>query len=1063
MASLVVGAVGAAAGGAFFGPLGASIGWMVGSAVGSMLDPPKQSGPRLTDLKLQNSQYGQMRPILYGSARMAGNVIWQTDLVEHSHKQGGKGGPKITTYTYTASFAVRLCDGPIAGVLRIWADSKLIYDTTGGQKNLAAIPLTVYLGTETQLADPTMEVALGVGNVNANRGVAYCVFTDWDLGDYGNRIPSLTFEVCSTVDAKYGRVTAWETAAPESSITPPYAVAYDGTNIMRRVFAHATSKIHVSTTVYTELGAVVSTDERDVTPAIAPVGPVFYCNNNPHWYIIGSGGDDPNLGALYHDFEVVGATIPWHYVRYAGGRYTCSTAFDSSVMFVLGDVNTSATGGGGGAVLRALDLATSPGALMAAVTFDPTSQGNQFCVSVDNADGTVWVSGYGNTWHYSFSVGDGFTEIAHWAWASLGFNPATDLRDYTFCGGRWAVPVVGGYYDALSVNIGTISPNAPYLTTIGGILYTSAVEPIGPAPAMSLGPCIGLGDGLAWIRDGLISVCGDSPGSAVLSDIVASLSQKAGLAATDYNVAELTDVVPGYIVSQQMTARSAIEPLTVAYHFDAVESDAIVKFPKRGRAPVATVDDDDLGAFDSGGAPPAQIVTTRLQDVDLPRQVSVVYFDRTADYQQGTQNDLRSTATQSSESLLTIQLPIVMSAQEARGIAQAQLMNAWVERDHWSTALPTKYAYLDPSDVITVRGQDCRIVSEDAEPTARQALELVRSLPFVWFSTGSGGTSGSGFTPQTVTPAQLADLVMLDIPVIADPSQQSIYYAAAAGVDRPAWKGGDLFKSLDGGVTYASTLSTNDTSSIGEATTVLGNFSGNWFDELNSVTVFLHAGAGDLESVSTINVLNGANLAVLGSEIIQFRTATLTAPQTYVLTGLLRGRHGTEFATGTHAVGETFVLLPVNTVIPEQSGDLYNARHYKMVTNGTSLAAATDVPFTYNGTPLRCFAPVQLGGGRDGSGNITLNWTRRARVNAEWIDGTDVPLDETAESYEVAMYSTGSYGTPVATYTATAPTFSYTATAQTSDFGSAVDPLYWSVAQVSTNRVGPGTKAYGVT
>lgn len=51
---------------------------------------------------------------------VAGTVIWATDLVEHRDRQGGgKGRPKTTTYSYTASFAVLLSSRPIRSVGRI--------------------------------------------------------------------------------------------------------------------------------------------------------------------------------------------------------------------------------------------------------------------------------------------------------------------------------------------------------------------------------------------------------------------------------------------------------------------------------------------------------------------------------------------------------------------------------------------------------------------------------------------------------------------------------------------------------------------------------------------------------------------------------------------------------------------------------------------------------------------------------------------------------------------------------------------------------------------------------
>ena len=81
MAQLVFGAVGAVVGSVIPG-VGTSFGWMIGSAIGGALFPPKGTdteGPRLGDLRVQSSAYGNAIPLVYGSARIAGNVIWSTE------------------------------------------------------------------------------------------------------------------------------------------------------------------------------------------------------------------------------------------------------------------------------------------------------------------------------------------------------------------------------------------------------------------------------------------------------------------------------------------------------------------------------------------------------------------------------------------------------------------------------------------------------------------------------------------------------------------------------------------------------------------------------------------------------------------------------------------------------------------------------------------------------------------------------------------------------------------------------------------------------------------------
>ncbi|WP_261193156.1 glycoside hydrolase TIM-barrel-like domain-containing protein [Pseudoruegeria sp. SHC-113] len=208
MATLVLGAAGAAIGGsiggAILGVSAATIGGFVGSTIGSVVDSwivsslaPTQriEGPRLDSLRITSSTEGAVIPRVYGRMRMGGNVIWATDFREETKtttQGGGKGGGgggkvKTTEYLYYASFAVALCEGPVTGIGRIWADGKLL-DT-------ASIIWRWYPGDESQAADPFIAAKMGAANTPAYRGTAYVVFEDLPLGNFGNRLPQLSFEV----------------------------------------------------------------------------------------------------------------------------------------------------------------------------------------------------------------------------------------------------------------------------------------------------------------------------------------------------------------------------------------------------------------------------------------------------------------------------------------------------------------------------------------------------------------------------------------------------------------------------------------------------------------------------------------------------------------------------------------------------------------------------------------------------------------------------------------------------------------------------------------------------
>ncbi|HEU4589384.1 MAG TPA: phage tail protein [Steroidobacteraceae bacterium] len=167
-------------------------------------------GPHAQDQGFTTSTVGADIPIILGTQKCSGNIIWAGPLVEHKKEQSAKGGgPTATTYTATRSFSVLICEGPIVGIRRIWRNGKIVYDRTprGDDESDAdyrardaantkfETQLRIYLGTEDQLPDPLQEADKGVGKVPAYRGTAYVTFEDHDITDMGGRVPNFEFEV----------------------------------------------------------------------------------------------------------------------------------------------------------------------------------------------------------------------------------------------------------------------------------------------------------------------------------------------------------------------------------------------------------------------------------------------------------------------------------------------------------------------------------------------------------------------------------------------------------------------------------------------------------------------------------------------------------------------------------------------------------------------------------------------------------------------------------------------------------------------------------------------------
>jgi len=80
-------------------------------------------------------------------------------------------------------------------------------------------------------------------------------------------------------------------------------------------------------------------------------------------------------------------------------------------------------------------------------------------------------------------------------------------------------------------------------------------------------------------------------------------------------------------------------------------------------------------------------------------------------------------------------------------------------------------------------------------------------------------------------------------------------------------------------------------------------------DTLNSVEVQLIDDAQWLSSCDDATLAAGANLALVGDELVQFADAEAIGPGTFRLSKLLRGRFATEGSTATHSSGELFLLI----------------------------------------------------------------------------------------------------------------------------------------------------------
>jgi hypothetical protein len=1068
MAQLALSIVGAVIGGAIGGPWGARIGWLVGGYVGGAItaESTNVQGPRIEDLRVTNSTYGSPLHRVWGTVAVPGVVIWSSDLIETEHKteSGGKGSSAtstVTTYTYSVDIALAICQGPILGVRRVWANGLLVYDQEGLGVDSEVLPngMRFSTGTETQGASALIESYEGVGNVPGFRGVAMCEIEGLELEKFGNRPPSFQFEVVATDGATATEKYSWagDTFVNQALVhAPPYLVGlrFNGELIF---YDLATGSVTDTLTV----------DGLGI--------PMVRGNGKASRYLVALGGPN-NIDV--HVIDVREKSLV------TTVRHFPDSFISTDITMGWGDTAKTAyiysTGGGG--KLRSISipsgtaLPVTPFPALSAipriardddgnfyqVTRAPTTEPKNTTLRRLGDSGGVTdfdLSGYGGTLlNVKYDMGRNSlviatpTSVVEWDIAteavvqqfaaSYGSADAYLVPDVLEPSVWWTLDT--GNTDVIAIDL-----------TDGSIKYRIGYSGL----TSPFGPLVGAGLGVYSIDAG-------NPGSLMyrelggpiqLSQIVSELAAGVGLGPSRVNVTALTQSVAGYVQTRPASARAVIEPLQQAYWFDAAESDGVLKFVNRGGASVASLEYD--GLVREGDRPVLDV--RRTGELEIPREIGVRYINAAAEYDPGTQYDRRLAVE--SEGEVVLDLPIVLTDTEAKRIAEVNLYLAWQGRDAFSLTLPVEHLALDPTDVLDIPRDGllatCRI-TRTSVGAHRIEVEAVLEGTEVYTPAGVG-VSGRQPPSRVIEPLAYSEAFLMDVPPLRDADNTLMIYVAAGSSGTGRWRGAVLYSSLDGGATYTERALFTSEATHGVVQTALpGSYTGNIFDYDNDITVTVYVGS--LSSATELAVLNGANaIWTEAGEIIQFATATPNGGGSYTLSGILRARKGTDYALGAHAAGEAFVLLNAATLVAVDQGygEAGVPELYVPVTSGRSIDEETGQTFTLQGNILRPLSPVHLAATRNVSLDITVTWIRRTRIDGEWRDGVDAGLGETFEQYVVEAWDTGFTVLKRAWYPEDATTITYFAGEQTSDFGTPQSAVGFRIYQLAASIAGHPTDA----
>jgi hypothetical protein len=480
------------------------------------------------------------------------------------------------------------------------------------------------------------------------------------------------------------------------------------------------------------------------------------------------------------------------------------------------------------------------------------------------------------------------------------------------------------------------------------------------------------------------------PGPVTVADIAVEISH-------GEIVAGETEWLGGFAASGD-SVRSALEALRNATSLRLADVGGALRI---GGAPldVELLTDRETGAQgDESAGGRSEII--RQAAGSIPAEVTVTYYDVDRDFQTGLQRAVRQGATQRVERNA---LPAALTADAAKRLAERRLARLWTERETATTHLPYRRSALRPGAVVRLEGHP------GVWSVTRWSLHrLVATVELVRVRPGAPGVDAPMNSGRPVREADLIHgptrLILLDLPISLDQwPDRPMLYAATAGTET-GWRHAALSASFDAGATWEELRSGTAAATIGTAATALKAAGSALLDLRNDVEVSLLNEEMWLESRSDSGLASGANLAALGDELIQFGSVEPLGNGRFRLSRLLRGRRGTEWAASTHSAGEAFVLLDKDALVELGVQRPLLGGEAKVLARGLGDAEEGVLRTRLiEGRALQPPAPVHFGAARTGSGDIVLEWTRRSRNGWSWLSGTDVPLGEERELYELSL------------------------------------------------------------
>ena len=515
-------------------------------------------------------------------------------------------------------------------------------------------------------------------------------------------------------------------------------------------------------------------------------------------------------------------------------------------------------------------------------------------------------------------------------------------------------------------------------------------------------------------------------GAVDLGDLITEIAARFGF--NDVDVSRVEGLVDGFAIDRPLSARDALEGLLQSFSIDATESGGKLVFKSRRLTDQVGLTHDDLVEEE---AEKPLFLQTRAQETELPASVRLGYVESGLDYRTAAVAQKKLGTGSARE--ISFTLPAALSQPVAQARVDVALEEAWVARETAQFSLAPHFTKLDVGDVLNLGQGQWRIRSIH-DGIARK-IEAVAYDASVYDPPPAADRLVAVPNP-TIYGA--ADYIMVDL---ARASPTAAPWLAAQSTP---WPQGLALYRKTGPSSFTFNRTLNQQATMATTLTVLPQGLSDRVDYQVALDVDMRSGA--LASVSRDGLLGGGNLAVIGDELIQFETAELISPNTYRLSGLLRGLYGS--IAEPKLAGQNFILFNDAVVQPlVSSADAGLTTTWRLGPQNLDHGhpSFVEFEFTCGLKSLRPLAPVHLKT-LTGASGVLLSWTRCTRVNGDSWELSEVPLGEDSELYKLDILN----GTSVVrSVTVGTPNYLYALADLIADFASLPASFNLQLSQLS--------------